>query len=137
MDLRERIKAAVADLDLRARPWVAKGPWHRRVYELLLFGLKEAWAVAAVKLGLAEGATVEAALVAGAQAHRLAGAAVADELAGLGRAGMGRPVLLQCRVGFPAAAEEPLVEQRDGPDGVETEDVAGELQGLPRLKVRA
>jgi hypothetical protein len=44
MGLKERIKAAVADLDRRARPWVAKGPWHRRAYEFLLFGLKEAWA---------------------------------------------------------------------------------------------
>jgi uncharacterized membrane protein YoaT (DUF817 family) len=44
MDLRERIKAAVAELDLRAQPWVDKGPWHRRAYEFLLFGLKEAWA---------------------------------------------------------------------------------------------
>ena len=44
MGPKERIKEAVADLDQRARPWVAKGPWHRRSYEFLLFGLKEAWA---------------------------------------------------------------------------------------------
>jgi uncharacterized membrane protein YoaT (DUF817 family) len=44
MGLKERIKQAVAGLDQRARPWVAKGPWHRRAYEFLLFGLKEAWA---------------------------------------------------------------------------------------------
>jgi uncharacterized membrane protein YoaT (DUF817 family) len=44
MGLKERIQQAVVDLDLRARPWVAKGPWHRRAYEFLLFGLKEAWA---------------------------------------------------------------------------------------------
>ena len=44
MGLRDRIKAAVAELDVRARPWVEKGPWHRRAYEFLLFGLKEAWA---------------------------------------------------------------------------------------------
>ncbi len=44
MRLKECIKQAVSDLDRRARPWVAKGPWHRRAYEFLLFGLKEAWA---------------------------------------------------------------------------------------------
>jgi uncharacterized membrane protein YoaT (DUF817 family) len=46
MGIREHIKAAVADLDRRARPWVARGrgPWRRRAYEFLLFGLKEAWA---------------------------------------------------------------------------------------------
>ena len=44
MDLRERIKATVAELNVRARPWVEKGPWHRRAHEFLLFGLKEAWA---------------------------------------------------------------------------------------------
>jgi uncharacterized membrane protein YoaT (DUF817 family) len=44
MGLRDRIKQAVADLDLRARPFVERGPWHRRAYEFLLFGLKEAWA---------------------------------------------------------------------------------------------
>ena len=44
MDLRDRIKTAIAELDRRARPWVERGPWHRRSYEFLLFGLKEAWA---------------------------------------------------------------------------------------------
>jgi uncharacterized membrane protein YoaT (DUF817 family) len=44
MDLRDRIKAVVATLDRAARPWVARGPWHGRAYEFLLFGLKEAWA---------------------------------------------------------------------------------------------
>jgi len=44
MDIRDRIKAAVADLDRAARPWAAKGPWRGAAYEFLLFGLKEAWA---------------------------------------------------------------------------------------------
>jgi uncharacterized membrane protein YoaT (DUF817 family) len=44
MDLRDWIKAEVAALDRRARPFVERGPWHRRAYEVLLFGLKEAWA---------------------------------------------------------------------------------------------
>jgi uncharacterized membrane protein YoaT (DUF817 family) len=44
MGLRDWIKDEVAALDARARPFVERGPWHRRAYEFLLFGLKEAWA---------------------------------------------------------------------------------------------
>ncbi len=38
------IKRRVADLDVAARPWAARGPRHAAAYEFLLFGLKEAWA---------------------------------------------------------------------------------------------
>jgi uncharacterized membrane protein YoaT (DUF817 family) len=44
MNLKDRIKAAVAALDVRARPWAARSRWHGRAYEFLLFGLKQAWA---------------------------------------------------------------------------------------------
>jgi uncharacterized membrane protein YoaT (DUF817 family) len=44
MNLKDRIKAEVAALDVRARPWAARSPWHARAYEFLLFGLKQAWA---------------------------------------------------------------------------------------------
>lgn len=44
MDARDWIKGKVADLDRRARPFADRGPWRRRAYEFLLFGLKEAWA---------------------------------------------------------------------------------------------
>jgi uncharacterized membrane protein YoaT (DUF817 family) len=44
MTLKDRIKAEVAALDVRARPWAARSRWHARAYEFLLFGLKQAWA---------------------------------------------------------------------------------------------
>ena len=44
MSLNDRIKAAVAALDRRARPWAARSRWHGFAYEFLLFGLKQAWA---------------------------------------------------------------------------------------------
>lgn len=44
MNLKDRIKAVVAALDVRARPWAARSRWHGRAYEFLLFGLKQAWA---------------------------------------------------------------------------------------------
>jgi len=44
MNLKDRIKAAVAALDVRARPWARQSRWHGYAYEFLLFGLKQAWA---------------------------------------------------------------------------------------------
>lgn len=44
MNLKDRIKAAVAALDVWARPWARRSRWHGYAYEFLLFGLKQAWA---------------------------------------------------------------------------------------------
>jgi uncharacterized membrane protein YoaT (DUF817 family) len=44
MNLKDRIKAGVAALDERARPWARQSRWHGYAYEFLLFGLKQAWA---------------------------------------------------------------------------------------------
>ncbi len=44
MNLKDRIKARVAALDVRARPWARRSRWHGHAYEFLLFGLKQAWA---------------------------------------------------------------------------------------------
>lgn len=44
MNLKDHIKAEVAALDVRARPWVARSRWHGHAYEFLLFGLKQGWA---------------------------------------------------------------------------------------------
>jgi uncharacterized membrane protein YoaT (DUF817 family) len=44
MGLKQTIQQVVADLDRVAQPWADRGPWRRRAYEFLLFGLKEAWA---------------------------------------------------------------------------------------------
>ncbi|WP_369061206.1 DUF817 domain-containing protein [Caulobacter sp. 73W] len=44
MNLNDRIKQRVADLDRWARPWTERGRWHGYAYEFLLFGLKQAWA---------------------------------------------------------------------------------------------
>ena len=44
MNLKDRIKAGVAALDERARPWARKSRWNAYAYEFLLFGLKQAWA---------------------------------------------------------------------------------------------
>ncbi|WP_419318800.1 DUF817 domain-containing protein [Caulobacter sp. ErkDOM-E] len=44
MNLKDRIKAQVAALDVLARPWARRSRWHGYVYEFLLFGLKQAWA---------------------------------------------------------------------------------------------
>lgn len=44
MNLKDRIKGAVAALDLWARPWARRSRWHGYAYEFLLFGLKQAWA---------------------------------------------------------------------------------------------
>lgn len=44
MGLKEYIKAGVAALDARARPWAARSRLNATAYELLLFGLKQAWA---------------------------------------------------------------------------------------------
>jgi uncharacterized membrane protein YoaT (DUF817 family) len=44
MNLKDRIKAAVAALDERARPWARQSRWNGYAYEFLLFGLKQAWA---------------------------------------------------------------------------------------------
>ena len=44
MNLKDRIKAGVAALDERARPWARKSRWNGYAYEFLLFGLKQAWA---------------------------------------------------------------------------------------------
>jgi uncharacterized membrane protein YoaT (DUF817 family) len=44
MNPRDRIKAAVAALDDRARPWSRRSRWNGYAYEFLLFGLKQAWA---------------------------------------------------------------------------------------------
>lgn len=40
----DRAKALVAALDRRARPWAERSAWRAGLYELLLFGLKQAWA---------------------------------------------------------------------------------------------
>jgi uncharacterized membrane protein YoaT (DUF817 family) len=42
--LKDKIKARVAAMDRRVRPWAQRSPWHGRAYEFLLFGLKQAWA---------------------------------------------------------------------------------------------
>jgi uncharacterized membrane protein YoaT (DUF817 family) len=44
MNLKDRIKAGVAALDVKARPWARQSRWHGYAYEFLLFGLKQAWA---------------------------------------------------------------------------------------------
>lgn len=44
MNLKDRIKAGVAALDERARPWARQSRWNGYAYEFLLFGLKQAWA---------------------------------------------------------------------------------------------
>ncbi|PZR33534.1 DUF817 domain-containing protein [Caulobacter segnis] len=44
MNLKDRIKGAVAALDVWARPWAGRSRWHGYAYEFLLFGLKQAWA---------------------------------------------------------------------------------------------
>jgi uncharacterized membrane protein YoaT (DUF817 family) len=44
MSLKDRIKGAVAALDVWARPWARRSRWHGYAYEFLLFGLKQAWA---------------------------------------------------------------------------------------------
>lgn len=44
MSLKDRIKAGVAELDVRARPWARRSRWNGYAYEFLLFGLKQAWA---------------------------------------------------------------------------------------------
>lgn len=44
MNLKDRIKGAVAALDVWARPWARRSRWHGYAYEFLLFGLKQAWA---------------------------------------------------------------------------------------------
>ncbi|MDG2519949.1 DUF817 domain-containing protein [Caulobacter segnis] len=44
MNLNDRIKGRVADMDRWARPWAERGRWHGYAYEFLLFGLKQAWA---------------------------------------------------------------------------------------------
>ena len=44
MNLKDRIKAGVAALDERARPWARRSRWNGYAYEFLLFGLKQAWA---------------------------------------------------------------------------------------------
>ena len=44
MNLKDRIKAAVAALDVWARPWARRSRWNGYAYEFLLFGLKQAWA---------------------------------------------------------------------------------------------
>ena len=44
MNLKDHIKAAVAALDDRARPWSRRSRWNGYAYEFLLFGLKQAWA---------------------------------------------------------------------------------------------
>lgn len=44
MTLKDRIKGAVAALDVWARPWARRSRWHGYAYEFLLFGLKQAWA---------------------------------------------------------------------------------------------
>ena len=44
MNLKDRIKAAVAALDVWARPWARQSRWKGYAYEFLLFGLKQAWA---------------------------------------------------------------------------------------------
>ncbi len=44
MNLNDRIKQRVADLDRWARPWAQRGRWQGYAYEFLLFGLKQAWA---------------------------------------------------------------------------------------------
>jgi hypothetical protein len=44
MTLKDRIKAAVAALDVWARPWARRSRWNGYAYEFLLFGLKQAWA---------------------------------------------------------------------------------------------
>ncbi|MDB5457045.1 MAG: hypothetical protein JWP92_2630, partial [Caulobacter sp.] len=44
MNLKDRIKAGVAALDVRARPWADRSRLNGWAYEFLLFGLKQAWA---------------------------------------------------------------------------------------------
>ncbi len=44
MTLKDWIKSRVAALDARARPWADRSPWNAATYELLMFGLKQAWA---------------------------------------------------------------------------------------------
>ena len=44
MTLNDRIKALVAAMDGRVRPWAEQSRWRGRAYEFLLFGLKQAWA---------------------------------------------------------------------------------------------
>ena len=44
MNLNDRIKALVAAMDGRVRPWAARPKWRGWAYEFLLFGLKQAWA---------------------------------------------------------------------------------------------
>ncbi len=44
MNLNDRIKALVAAMDGRVRPWAARSKWRGWAYEFLLFGLKQAWA---------------------------------------------------------------------------------------------
>ncbi|MCF8504919.1 MAG: DUF817 domain-containing protein [Caulobacter sp.] len=44
MNLNDRIKALVAAMDGRVRPWAARSRWRGWAFEFLLFGLKQAWA---------------------------------------------------------------------------------------------
>lgn len=44
MNLKDRIKGAVAALDVQVRPWARRSRWNGWAYEFLLFGLKQAWA---------------------------------------------------------------------------------------------
>lgn len=44
MNAKDRIKAVVAALDRKARPWAERSRLNAALYEFLLFGLKQAWA---------------------------------------------------------------------------------------------
>lgn len=44
MNITDRARAFVVELDRRARPWSEGGRWRGHAYEFLLFGLKQAWA---------------------------------------------------------------------------------------------
>lgn len=44
MNLNDRVKALVAAMDARVRPWSEQARWRGWAYEFLLFGLKQAWA---------------------------------------------------------------------------------------------
>jgi uncharacterized membrane protein YoaT (DUF817 family) len=44
MSLNDRIRAWVAAFDAALRPWTERSPLNAALYELLLFGLKQAWA---------------------------------------------------------------------------------------------
>ena len=44
MNLNNRIKALVAALDRRVRPWAQASRWNGWAFEFLLFGMKQAWA---------------------------------------------------------------------------------------------